>query len=200
MLEHVSNGPIFVGAVFLYKRAKCGKSAEKRGNVDYQGFGQDLTGNCISCTFCAIWSEIGPESTSMVGARKSRSERFVCQKSEFACPGDSRGGRLKPAKSVQNRSFPAENGRDTGPWQTADLRKADKTLVSGGAGGNPGSPVAGPSPTFYFPFSFHFLFPFGFVFVEGFGILADARPNSFYSTPCARASRARRPSVASHTW
>ena len=46
-------------------------------------FGQDLTGNGVFCTFCAILSGIGPESTSMVGARKSRSERFVCQKLEL---------------------------------------------------------------------------------------------------------------------
>ena len=135
MLEHVSNGPIFVGAVFLYKRAKCGKPAEKRGNVDCQGFGQDLTGNCISCTFCAIWSEIGPESTSMVGARKSRSERFVCQKSEFALLSRpsapkgrdlcifSRGAHFLSARTLKTSEF---LDPDSGPIFDPFLHKCEK--------------------------------------------------------------------------
>ena len=65
--------PEYFGPVFakVQKAQKCSKTRRKAQKWHFR-------------TFCAILSEICPESTSMVGARKSRSERFVCQKLEFA--------------------------------------------------------------------------------------------------------------------
>ncbi len=144
MVAHSNRVPISSARFFLYKSAKCGKPAEKRRNVDCQDFGQDLTENGLFCAFCAILSEIGPESTSMVGARKSRSERFVCQKLEFALLSRpsapkgrdlcifSRGAHFLRARTLKTSEF---LGPDSGPISDQFLQKCKKRR-------NPGKPAA----------------------------------------------------------
>jgi len=116
----------------------CAKSAEMRGNP------QKSAEMAFSCTSGASLSEIGPESTSMVGARKPRSERFVCQKLEFALLSRpsapkgrdlcifSRGAHFLRARTLKTSEF---LGPDSGPISDQFLQKCKKRR-------NPGKPAA----------------------------------------------------------
>ena len=172
VLKHPSalkQGPIFVGAGFFFIKAqKCGNPAVKRRKVVCRVLVQKAL-KCgeprrkarewpFPCTFGAVLSEIGPESTSMVFTQKSHSERFVCQKSEFlllsrpSAPKGcdlcilSRGTHFLSARTLKTSKI---LDPDSGPISTRFCKSAGGDLVSGsGSSGSGGDLVSGLRPSY----------------------------------------------------